>query len=78
LPAINIELLAGSFAGKEFISTLIYCCDTTDNVISNEIWKKIIFLNMDQSKSFLMRYAIYKELLRELRGPKYVSPNQED
>ena len=73
-----MALLSGLFAGKALIPILIFCCDRADNVISNATWKKIVFWNMVQSKSFLMRYANYKELLRELRGPKYVSSNEED
>jgi hypothetical protein len=52
-----MALLSGLFAGNAFISILIFCCDATDKVTSNATWKKIIFLNMAQSKSFLMRYA---------------------
>ena len=52
-----MELLAGSFAGKEFIPILIFCCDATDNVISKEIKNEVVCLNINQSKSFLMRYA---------------------
>src|SRR6185436_20048114 len=66
---MNMELIVGSFAGKEVISILTFCCDARDKVISNPTWKKIIFRNMFQSKSFLMRYANYKELPRELCGP---------
>jgi len=52
-----MELLAGLFEGKEFISILTFCCDVTDKVISDTIKKKTVFLNIVQSKSFLMRYA---------------------
>jgi hypothetical protein len=50
-----MELLAGSFAGNEFISILIFCCDARDKLINDATRKKVIFLNMVQSKSFLMR-----------------------
>ena len=62
-----MELLAGSFAGKEFIPILIFCCDATDKVISKEIKNEVACLNIDQSKSFLMRYT-YFESLREIKS----------
>jgi hypothetical protein len=52
-----MELLVGLFAGKEFISILIFCCDATDKVNNDTIRKEAIFLNIVQSKSFLMRWA---------------------
>ena len=50
-----MEILAGVFAGKEFISILILFCAATDKIISDTIRKEAVFLNIVQSKSFLMR-----------------------